>query len=233
MRRKFLCVLILSLAFVLTACGMNPSTPLVSSNRVTPGQISSNTGSLDSQNQELDINGPVQVNPAPQHKPLDPKGMFSNDGGKTFYLSLTGLTVHTDPPTEGAAKVAWDFYSYQGKQEYDKALLCLRGHKHHNTMIYDGLTGKEGTLYLKEVIGANLIRWSDITGIVSKEQEDEGAYQYKVIYLELNLKLRGKLTKEETYMRNGLNCVAVHVIKEKEGDPWEIVLETGTPWMEK
>lgn len=126
---------------ILTACNFAPVISGESSK--VPGNQGS--GMADVKNpkaQVMDTEGPAQTNPAPEHKPSDPKGMFSNDSGKTYYLSLMGLKVHTAAPTTGPAKVAWDFSDYQGKQQYDKALLCLSGHEHHDTMVYDGLTGK-------------------------------------------------------------------------------------------
>jgi hypothetical protein len=167
------------------------------------------------------------ANPAPRHHASDPEGEFTT--GNQHYLSQTHLVVSHNAPTSGAAKAAWDFFDYSGQQQYDKALTVID----QDNLIYSGLTGATGTPYLKEIIAASFIRWADVTSIISKETEDNDSYSYKIIYLEMNLQLRGQLTKQQTGLRQGTNCFAVHVVQKHKDGPWTITLLAGTPWMTK
>lgn len=165
-------------------------------------------------------------------EPSVPEGLKVVEGQTV--ISKKGLKINTVKPTEGAAKVAWDFFRLRGEQKYDEAVKVLYGSRDKdNLKIYGQWASKPDDPYLIEVIGADFVRWADITSFAPKEGEDEGTAHYKVIYIEVNLKVRGKLTENETDMRNGLNRYAIHVVQEKEGDPWEISLVGGAPWMEK
>lgn len=164
--------------------------------------------------------------------PSVPKGLIMNSDSN--YMSKEGLQIFTTPPTEGPAKVAWDYMKLLGKQKYDEALLLLDGSDTKDNMkIWAEFGSKPNDPYLIEIIGSSFVRWTDITDINSKETEDNGAIEYKIIYLEVNLKLRGKLTEEQTAFRNGLNRFAIHVVKYKKDGPWRISLIGGTPWLEK
>ncbi|WP_058300862.1 hypothetical protein [Gorillibacterium timonense] len=155
-----------------------------------------------------------------------------NPDGKSSYISKEGLDIHTEPPTEGPALIAWKWFKCRGEQNYDEALTTLQGYR-KKTGLYSLYALKSQEVYLKEVKGAKLIRWADVTAIAPKEGEDEGAKDYKVIYMELDFKVRGKLTPAQTDMHNGLNQYAVHLVQMNDGDPWEISLLGGAPLMEK
>ncbi|WP_433942856.1 hypothetical protein [Paenibacillus sp. SN-8-1] len=164
--------------------------------------------------------------------PSVPKGDIMNS--RSNYMSKEGLQIFTTPPTEGPAKVAWDYIRLLGEQKYDEALLLLDGSDTKDNMkIWAEFGSKLNDPYLIEVIGSSFVRWTDFTDIAFKETEDNGAIEYKIIYLEVNLKLRGKLTEEQNAFRNGLNRFAIHVVKYKENGPWRISLLGGAPPLEK
>lgn len=157
-----------------------------------------------------------------------------NSNGK-YVIFKDGLDIFTTEPTEGAAEVAWEFFKLRGQQQYDEALKYLKGSE-TDTSTYSLYTdyASEGNIYLKEVIGAKLLRWTDITQVVSKESEDVGAYDYKVIYLEMEFVTRGKLGGPDhpSSIKNGVNIYAVHVVQMKENGPWIISLLGGCPSLE-
>ncbi|QWU15209.1 hypothetical protein SAMN04487895_108137 [Paenibacillus sophorae] len=211
---KFLlCGLILII--LLTSCEAKPSTQ-----------------NFNSQNTVSDSSAEVNGNTLSDSNDNKPLGVQYNADGTT-YLSKRGLNVYATPPTEGAAKAAWEYYALCNDQKYDEASKLLDGYgTDDKTLVYFNYTG-EGRPYLEEVIGAKLIRWADITEVAPKEAEDEGAAAYKVIYLEMDFKTRGKLTPQQTDMKNGLNIYAIHVRQNEKGGPWKISMFGGAPKMEK
>ncbi|ARU60377.1 hypothetical protein CBW65_04330 [Tumebacillus avium] len=172
--------------------------------------------------------------PAPPSNPSSPTtpptsapaGMKMGTDGQ-LYLSKNGLQILTTPPDSGPEEVAWRFFKLRGEQKYDEAVELLSGY------IYPKYKNEPTRNVLVEVIASEFVRAADITEIAPVEGETDGAFARKVIYLEMNFQLRGTLSPESTDMRNGLNRYAVHLIQEKEGAPWKIVLLGGCPWLEK
>lgn len=162
-----------------------------------------------------------------------PTGMGFNKDGTTF-LYKSGLDIYNTEPTIGAADVAWKFFKLRGQQHYDEALKYLQGYGSDDLTSLHAKYTNEGRIYLEEVIESKLLRWTDITKIAPKEHEDENVYDYKVIYLEMEFKTRGKLGgSHPTDMKDGINIYAVHVMQAKEHDPWVISMLGGAPPLEK
>ncbi|ARU60636.1 hypothetical protein CBW65_05710 [Tumebacillus avium] len=155
-----------------------------------------------------------------------PTGMKMGADGQ-LYLSKNGLQILTTPPESGPEEVAWRFFKLRGEQKYDEAVELLGGY------LYPNYKNEPSRNVLMEVTASKFVRAADITKIAPVEGETDGAFARKVIYLEMNFKLRGIMSPESTDMRDGLNHYAVHLIQEKEGDPWKIVLLGGCPWLEK
>ncbi|MDO3411409.1 hypothetical protein QWJ34_16705 [Saccharibacillus sp. CPCC 101409] len=170
----------------------------------------------------------TETQPAQASVPL---GMQFDENGSP-YLSKQGLEVFTNPPAEEAAKAAWDYFSLSGQHKYDDALRLLQGYDTDDPASLYAKYTDAGSVYLKEITGANLIRWADITQIAPKETEDEGAYAYKVIYLEMDFTTRGALTAEQTDIHDGINIYSVHVRQEQAGGDWKIGLFAGAPPLE-
>ncbi|ASS73733.1 hypothetical protein CIG75_01255 [Tumebacillus algifaecis] len=142
-------------------------------------------------------------------------------------LPKQGLTIVTAPPIDGPEEVAWRFFKLKGEQKYEEALELLGGY------LYGSYKDEPEQIFLREVIHSEFVRAADVTSLAPREGETRDAFDYRVIYVEVNFKLRGKLTPEQTDMRNGLNHYAVHLIQKEQGSPWEIVLLGGSPWLEE
>lgn len=166
------------------------------------------------------------------------RGILPHEGYNTdgkYVIFKDGLDIHTTEPTEGVAAVAWEFFKLRGQQQYEEALKYLKGYGTDalTNSLYADYVG-EGRVYLEEVMGAKLLRWTDITQVVAKESEDEGSYVYKVIYLEMEFVTRGKLGEPDhpSSIMNGVNIYAVHVVQMEENGPWIISLLGGCPPLE-
>ncbi|NBI28583.1 hypothetical protein ERL59_06410 [Chengkuizengella sp. YPA3-1-1] len=153
-------------------------------------------------------------------------GIVTGSDGKR-YISKEGLNIITSPPLEGAEAVAWQHFKLRGEQKYDESLELMTG------FIKEDRAEGYGRKLHEEVVGAKFLRMSDITSIAPEESEVEGAYDYRVLYTELDFSLRGEIDPENTDMRNGKNHYAVHLIQEKEESDWKIVLLGGSPPLEQ
>jgi len=154
-----------------------------------------------------------------------------NEDGTT-YLSRQGLVVSKIPPKDEGTATAWAYYSLSDQHKYEEASQLLEGYGTSDpTSLYYKYVGK-GRPYLEEVEQAKLLRWADITAVAPKEIEDEGAYAYKVVYLEMSFKTKGTLTAQQTDMKNGVNIYAIHVRQDAPGCEWKISMFGGAPPME-
>jgi hypothetical protein len=189
---------------------------MLSSGCGTDANPASTQSNSKPQNLQQEKNEPLQVTP---------KGIIKKPDG-TLALSKAGLSIRTTPATEGPEEVAWRFFKLENEQNYEEAAKLLTGYFYHS--LYD----EPGQKYLKEIIGAEFIRSADITSIAPRENETADAYDYRVIYIEVNLKLRGAIPPDQTGYRNGFKNFAVHLIQAKQGDPWKIVLLGGSPTLE-
>lgn len=164
---------------------------------------------------------PIQQEAPEKEKPR----MYKKDG--KMFLSKEGVTIRTEPPMEGPEEVAWRFFKLQGEKKYEEAVELLSGYT------YNQLKDEPDQKYLREVIDSEFVRVADITEYAPFERETEGAFDRRVIYIEVNFKLRGAIPPDKTGMRNGLNHFAVHLIQPQQDAEWKIVLLGGSPWLEK